>query len=182
MTQDGLSDHGAGGAEAVALVLDMLAHMVRHPAQGGPEVMELDRFWHPRFNWYGPAGIGTRGACAASGPGTRSRSSAACPTAVRMPTHKPPLLRRRRLRRRHRLAQHAPHAHRAQLAGLPPTGQTLFLRSLDFWRVEGGRIRENWVLVDLLDAMAQVSVDPLARMREFNKARPASIPTPEKPP
>ena len=24
-----------------------------------PEVMEMPRFWHPRMNWYGPAGIGT---------------------------------------------------------------------------------------------------------------------------
>jgi hypothetical protein len=60
--------------------------------------------------------------------------------------------------------------------GLPPTGQTLFLRSLDFWRIEGRLIRENWVLVDLLDAMAQVGVDPLARMRAFNTARPGFDP------
>jgi predicted ester cyclase len=59
MTQDGVAGHGAGGAAAVALVRDMLAHMVRHPADGGPEVMEMERFWHPRFTWYGPAGIGT---------------------------------------------------------------------------------------------------------------------------
>ena len=46
------------------------------------------------------------------------------------------------------------------------------MRSLDFWRVEDGLIRENWVLVDLLDAMAQQGLDALARMREVNKARP----------
>ena len=45
------------------------------------------------------------------------------------------------------------------------------MRSLDFWRLEGGLIRENWVLVDLLDAYRQLGVDVLARMREFNKAR-----------
>ena len=41
------------------LIIDMLNHMKRHPSQGGPEVMEMPRFWHPRMNWYGPAGIGT---------------------------------------------------------------------------------------------------------------------------
>jgi hypothetical protein len=45
------------------------------------------------------------------------------------------------------------------------------LRSLDFWRVENGLIRENWVMVDLLHLYDQIGVDVLARMREFNKAR-----------
>ena len=45
------------------------------------------------------------------------------------------------------------------------------MRSLDFWRIEKGLIRENWVMVDLLHAYDQIGVDVLARMREFNKAR-----------
>jgi hypothetical protein len=45
--------------------------------------------------------------------------------------------------------------------------------------MEVGLIRENWVLVDLLDMWAQIGVDVLGRMREFNKARnmgPVSVP------
>lgn len=45
------------------------------------------------------------------------------------------------------------------------------MRSLDFWRLENGLIRENWVMVDLLDMYDQIGTDVLARMREFNKAR-----------
>ena len=52
-----------------------------------------------------------------------------------------------------------------------PAGREVLLRSLDFWRVEGGLIRENWVLVDLLDLYRQIGVDVFARLREFNKAR-----------
>ena len=55
--------------------------------------------------------------------------------------------------------------------GIVPSGKMITMRSLDFWRLENGKIRENWVLVDLLDAYRQLGVDVFARLREFNKAR-----------
>jgi len=60
--------------------------------------------------------------------------------------------------------------------GIAPSNKEVLLRSLDFWRREvggpnDGLIRENWVLVDLLDLYSQIGVDVLGRMREFNKAR-----------
>ena len=54
--------------------------------------------------------------------------------------------------------------------GIVPGNQKITMRSLDFWRVEGNLIRENWVLVDLLSVYDQLGVDVLARMREFNKS------------
>jgi len=54
---------------------------------------------------------------------------------------------------------------------LPPTDRKIAMRSLDFWRMEGGLIRENWVMVDLLHMCDQIGVDVFARVREFNKAR-----------
>ena len=54
--------------------------------------------------------------------------------------------------------------------GIPANGQPITMRSLDFWRVEdtpnGLKIRENWVLVDLLAVWDQFGVDVLGRMRE----------------
>ena len=59
-SQDGLGPHDAShSAFSRGHVIDMLNHLIRHPSQGGPEVMELEKFWHPRMNWYGPSGIGT---------------------------------------------------------------------------------------------------------------------------
>ncbi len=61
-TLDGLVQgpyDAAAGQATCQHIIDMLEHMKRHPSQGGPEVMEMERFWHPRMNWYGPAGIGT---------------------------------------------------------------------------------------------------------------------------
>ena len=45
------------------------------------------------------------------------------------------------------------------------------MRSLDFWRIEKGKIRENWVMVDILHMYHQIGVDVFARISEFNKAR-----------
>ena len=65
--------------------------------------------------------------------------------------------------------------------GIAPTGRRVTMRSLDFWRIEKGLIRENWVLVDLLDLYQQIGVDVFARMREFNKVRPGLMTKPEEP-
>ena len=154
------------------LIIDMLNHMKRHPSQGGPEVMEMPRFWHPRMNWYGPAGIGT-------GRGIEGfRNWHQIPFLNGMPD------------RGNKADQVTYHffgdndyaavtgwpnmiqsiSHDGWL-GIPPLGKEITMRSLDFWRVENGVIRENWVLVDLLHMYDQIGVDVFARMREFNKAR-----------
>ena len=63
--------------------------------------------------------------------------------------------------------------------GIAPSGKKSSMRSLDFWRQENDRIREIWVMVDILDAYRQLGVDVFARLREFNKARvPGSVPFP----
>ena len=153
-------------------VVEMLEYLVKHPAQGGPEVMQMERFWHPKMSWYGPAGIGTaRGAS-----GFRN-------------WHQIPFLNAMPDRGQHEdeITHHFfgdsqyvavtgwPNMAQTLSAdgwlGIAPTGKKITLRSLDFWRIENGLIRENWVLVDLLSLYAQLGVDVFARLREFNKAR-----------
>jgi len=170
MTQDGLTASGDGSA-TMQHVLNMLTALCRHPNEPA-EAMELHRFWHPRFNWYGPAGIGT--ARGISG----FRHWHQIPFLQAMPDRglDPEGLHS------HWIAEGAytcetgwPNMRltitQDGWLGIPPAGQQITLRSLDFWRMEGGLIRENWVLVDMLDMYAQLGVDVFARLQMFNKAR-----------
>ena len=65
--------------------------------------------------------------------------------------------------------------------GIAPSGREITMRSLDFWRCENGRIRENWVLVDLLHVYAQIGVDVFSRMREKTYARQPAPPAGQRP-
>ena len=50
-----------------------------------------------------------------------------------------------------------------ELFGLSPTGRTVTISLMDFWRRDGDWLVENWVLIDLLDVFLQLGVDLLAR-------------------
>ncbi|KIT16291.1 ester cyclase [Jannaschia aquimarina] len=52
--------------------------------------------------------------------------------------------------------------HRGPYLGLDPTDRALTLRVMDFYRVAGGRIAENWVLLDYVDLARQLGRDVLA--------------------
>ncbi|WP_257884026.1 ester cyclase [Roseobacter insulae] len=53
--------------------------------------------------------------------------------------------------------------HQGSYLGIPPTGQALTLRVMDFYRCADGKIAENWVLLDYMDLMHQMGVDLIAR-------------------
>lgn len=172
MSADGLTVSGNGQATQTH-VLAMLEDLCRHPANPDPAVMQLEKYWHPHFNWYGPAGIGTSRGIA----GFRH-------------WHQMPFLNAMPDRKLDASADLMSHwvaegnyvcetgwpnmrltlTHDGWM-GIAPVNREVCLRSLDFWRMEDGLIRENWVLVDLLDVYAQIGVDVLGRMREFNRAR-----------
>ena len=169
-TQDGIITrpyNSEVAEQSRQLVLDMLLDMGRHPSEP-VEAMNLETYWHPRMSWYGPAGIGTARGIA----GFRHQ-------------HQIPFLNAMPDRRgatasgaSHFFGDHNYVAVTAwpgmQMTvsgdgwlGIAPTDQAITMRSLDFWRVENGLIRENWVLVDLLHAWQQLGVDVLGRMREL---------------
>ena len=153
----------------------MLVDMGRHPREP-VEAMRLDAHWHPKMLWYGPAGIGTsRGI-----DGFRRHHQA--PFLAALPDRRGGYVGVGKdadqfWAEGDFVAVTAWPGMQATLTGsgwlgVAPTGTEITLRSLDFWRIErqpDGRdlIRENWVLVDLLDVWNQVGVDVLARMREL---------------
>lgn len=151
------------------IVIDMCDALGNY-ATGGVDAMRLNDYWHPRCSWYGPSGIGT----ARSTVGFRN-------------WHQIPFLNGLPDRVGDPHAGHAfaddnyvaftawPGMHMTVSGsgwlGIAPGNQKITMRSLDFWRVEGDLIRENWVLIDMLSVYDQLGVDVLARMREFNKVR-----------
>lgn len=170
-TQDGLWRPARDEDESLRstrIVIDMLADMSRHPTDPDPEVMDLDRWWHPKFSWYGPSGIGTgRGV-----DGFRRH-------------HQIPFLKAMPDRRGGASGDSHFFGDNGYVGvtawpgmamtvsgdgwlGIAPTDKHVDGRSLDFWRVENGKIRENWVLVDLLSIWDQLGVDVLERMRELS--------------
>jgi len=170
MSGDGLSVSG-DGRHTYDHVIAMLTDLCRYPENPDPKVMQLEKYWHRRFNWYGPAGIGT----ARGISGFRN-------------WHQIPFLRAmpdRKLDAAGDLMSHWvaegdfvcetgwPNM-RLTLSGdgwmgIAPSNKEVLLRSLDFWRLENGMIRENWVLVDLLDLYRQIGIDVFERMKEFSK-------------
>lgn len=173
-TQDGLlsatrSDEISNASQQ--RVIAMLMDMGKHPA-APMEAMNLDTHWHPSFSWYGPAGIGTsRGI----------RGFRHC--------HQIPFLNAMPDRRGGYDGDGAFFADNQYVGvtgwpgmamtlmgsnwlGLPATQQPLTMRSLDFWRLENDRIRENWVLIDLLNIWHQLGVDVLARMQALASGTP----------
>jgi len=171
-TQDGLAIVNRDDAHAQAsftLVTSMLDGLSKF-AGGGVEAMRLPDYWHPRCSWYGPFGIGTcRGI-----EGFRNWHQ--IPFLNGMPDREGTGGKGGFFADGDYVAVTGWPNMRATIShdgwmGIAPAGQKITLRSLDFWRCENGMIRENWVLVDLLDVYAQIGVDVLARMKEFNKAR-----------
>ena len=171
-TADGLvpGPRDAGRSEASRkLVSDMLAGLGNF-AEGGVEAMRLADYWHPRFSWYGPSGIGT-------GRGLQGfRNWHQIPFLNAMPDRVGTLGKGDLFGDRDYVGFTAWPGMRATITGdgwmgIAPSGQKITMRSLDFWRCENGLIRENWVLVDILDVYRQIGVDVFARLREFAGSR-----------
>ena len=154
------------------LVADMLAALQHN--NDGLAAMEIDRYWHPKMMWYGPAGIGSMRRISGF------RNWHQIPFLNAMPDRQALLDKAVFFGDAEYVAFTAFPGMTMTISGdgwlgIAPSNQAITMRSLDFWRCEKGRIRENWVLVDLLDVYHQIGVDVFARMRELTAARRADF-------
>ena len=49
--------------------------------------------------------------------------------------------------------------HSGEFMGVEATGKRIEIRYMDFWKVEDGKIADNWVMVDFPHVLAQLGVD-----------------------
>jgi predicted ester cyclase len=174
-TEDGIITNAYDKARAdasVQLISDMLAGLKRSPE--GAASMELDRFWHPKMLWYGPAGIGTTRRISGF------RNWHQIPFLKAMPDRTAALENGALFGDADYVGFTAWPGMQMTITGdgwlgIAPSNQAITMRSLDFWRCENGFIRENWVLVDLLHVYDQLGVDVFSRMREMTHARQKSL-------
>ena len=172
MSGDGLAVSG-NASDKLEHVINMLTDLCKHPYHPDPKIMKLEKYWHPQLNWYGPAGIGTGRGIAGF------RNWHQIPFLKGMPDRKlddMADLQSHWLAEGNYVCETGWPNMRLTLKndgwmGLPPTNKELEMRSLDFWRLENGLIRENWVLIDLIDIYRQLGINIFDRLREFNKSR-----------
>lgn len=133
--------------------------------------MGMERFWAPDMMWYGPAMIGATGGIDGFFRYHTDPWVAAIPDwqadldtphfadgAYAAFTGWPSI--------------HATHT--GPLYGLPPTGRNLTVQLMDFWRRDGDKLAENWILIDFAHMFLQLGVDLFARMAEL-RDRPRSL-------
>lgn len=121
----------------------------------------LEQFWHINMVWHGPAGIGSAYGI------DEFKKNAQGPIVTAFPD-------RRGVGHQARIAEgnFAASTGWPSLGGThlnpymdwPPTGDYIGWNIMDFWRRDGDKLRENWVLIDLIDAALASGIDLLERL------------------
>ena len=51
--------------------------------------------------------------------------------------------------------------------GLKPTNKSFTMRVMDFWRREKDRLKENWVMIDMIDVLEQFNIDVFQLLKTY---------------
>lgn len=150
-------------ARTAQLVTDMLRGLATEDEAWRP-------YWHENMMWYGPAAFGafvgienfarfqvpfeqtfTHWSGGASGNGITAHQTRAADGDYVWTCGWPSLLAT---------------GMRKPFLDVQPKGQDLKMRVCDWWRLEDDIIMENWVFVDIPDALRQLGVDVFAHLEE----------------
>lgn len=115
----------------------------------------MDEFWSKDMVWRGPAGAGEKKSLREFQEGWQRPFLEAFPD--------------KQAHDEFRIAEgnivaasgYVSGTHVGEFMGIPGTGRKIKLRYMDFWRVEDGKLVENWVLLDIIGTMRQMGVDVL---------------------
>ena len=127
------------------------------------ESMKHSQYWTNDFSWYGPSGIG-------SSKGMEGFRK----------FHQIPFLRgfpdRKGASHYIRIADNnfvvtggwpsVQATHLGEWLGMPATNKKIYMRVMDFYRIENEKIAENWVPIDIIHILYQMGFDVFKR---FNK-------------
>lgn len=131
------------------VVRAMVEGLNRHVIDG------QEQWWHKGAAWRGPAGAGLQKGVKAFQDGWQR------PFLKAFPDKKASDFIRIAEGRYVAAAGYQEATHSAEFLGVPATGKKVRIRYMDFWEVEDGKIKDNWVLLDLVDLLRQLGVDPL---------------------
>jgi hypothetical protein len=173
-------------AASLKLTMDMQASLGAYDdsAGGGREGllnMPQKQFWHPKFMWYGPSGIGTTRGLEGFVDFHQLPFRKAFPRNPNVP--QAPGLGKHGGRHYVRIgdgrfsatggwpSRHMMHSGGGWL-GLGASGRPITMRVMDFYCADDGLIRENWVPIDIIQVLLQLDIDVLARVRsQFGRRR-----------
>jgi predicted ester cyclase len=145
--------------ENKALVARMYDGLNDHVIEG------MEAYWTEDMVWYGPAGIGTK-------RGLKDFQD----------SHQRPFLHAfsdKHATDEVRIAEgdyvaafgFQEATHTGNYLGIPASNKRVKIRYMDFWRVEGEKLAENWVLIDILDFLKQVGYD-VEKVLKFIGSKP----------
>lgn len=158
-THDGVLPTGQDDGERT---LDLCEAMLRDLSAYDPETFQsahqtgVDGYWHDDMLWYGPGGIGSNYRWSGFEKDHRAAFLTAFPDRVGGDHYC-------RIGDGNYAAVSGwpsmTMTHRSDYLGIAATGRSLTLRVMDFYRCAGGKIMENWVLLDYVDLFRQMGVD-----------------------
>lgn len=121
----------------------------------------LELYWHQNMVWHGPAGIGS-----SFGMG-EFKKNAQGPIVNAFPDRKGVGHVARIAEGRYAASTGWPSlagTHLNDYLDWPATGDRIGWNIMDFWRRDGEKLIENWVMIDLIDAAKASKVDLLGRL------------------
>lgn len=129
------------------LVDRMYSHMNKNVTGG------MEAYWAEDMVWHGPAPIGALRGLAEFDDGVRIPFNRAFPDNFAVDEI--------RIAEGEYVAAHGYQhvTHSNNWLGIPGGGKSIKIRYMDFWRVEGDKLAENWVLIDILGFLDQAGYD-----------------------